>query len=484
MNIKKFIPFLSFALCLVLFLEFFGLSTIASAADTSSAPIKVGIASKYNGWVYVNQQNYNYKLCRISKSNNTLSSYDNVKRYKAIIGDYIYYSDRNNYNLTRFNINTNKSEIFTDLTISNYFIGSNDSYLFFIEYTGGTSNLLSVDIADSKKYIVAKNAEYVTTSNGFVYYYINESPDFTKASLYRCKPNGTETTLVSNSSRYNIASTKGDLIYNIKYTDSTSLYETTLDGKQEKKLFTYTTNSPYNFQRLDSWLYYNRNDTATGLECLFKINLDHPDQEYHVLENVSMYSIYKDGIYYENKTDMNKLYKAKLDGTSTKKISDKNVSGSFTITENDIFFTTYESNSGLIKIDKTGVKKKLVDGLISNVYLYGNYVYYLNNTKYLCKTKLNDGVTTVIVKDSINLFRIDGSCIYFNTRNDNDKMKSIKIDGSASSQIMNRTFPSTYNYYSSDFDFDIIDGFIYYYKLNDDFTEKTLVRSGINDEDI
>ncbi|MHB8062517.1 MAG: DUF5050 domain-containing protein [Ruminiclostridium sp.] len=483
MNIRKFIPFLSFALCLVLFLEFYGFSTQVSAAEGVSAPVKMGIASKYNGWVYVNQQNYNYKLSRISKSNNTLYSYDNVKRYKAIIGDYIYYSENNNYNLSKLNINTNKSQNFSDLNSTNFLVGSNASYLFFSEYTNGLNNLISINIADSKKYTLAERAEFITTSDGFVYYYIYDDNDYIKGKLYRSKPNGTETNLVSDS-RYNIVSTQGNKIYYTKFTDVSYLYENTLDGKHEKKLFSYTLNSPYAFQRSDSWLYYNRYDTATGLECLFRLNLDQPTQEYLVLKNISLYSVYKDDIYYQNKTDGNKLYKIKSDGTSIQKVSDSIVASNFTITENDIFFVTYESNSGLIAIDSTGAKKKVIDGIISNVNLYDNYVYYLNDMSYLCKTKLDDGVTTVLVKDPINVFRIDGEYIYFNSKFNTDKMKRIKIDGSTSIQTMNSTFPATFSYTYANSDFEIIDGFIYYYKLNEDFTQRTMVRSELSDEDI
>jgi hypothetical protein len=169
------------------------------------------------------------------------------------------------------------------------------------------------------------------------------------------------------------------------------------------------------------------------------------------------------------------LYKAKTDGSSTEKVAVNLSGGKYTVTDNYILYKVFVQNCGLLKMNNSGSRKKLINGNISNIYLYKNYAYYLNESKKITRTNLETGVTSVLVQSDARQFRIDGDLLYFCLAYDYT-IKSIKINGTGGIQTLNGKFPlldmAPMN------SFDIIDGYIYYHKTG--YLQRSLVRTKIS----
>ena len=457
-------PFVSLILSLSLFLGMFGLSSPVSASQADNSPVKVGIAAKYDNWVYVNQQNHNYKLGRISKSDDALHTFNDIPEYRAIVGDNVYYADPNNpYHLLKQNIYTGKSELVLN---DGYVYGNDDSYLYFSNDIGVTA-LSSFSTKENEISKIADYVEYFCAADGFVYYY-GMDKDYVNTELYRSKPDGTGTKLMGDTRFPYNSPIKGDYIYYVKNFDKSYLCRSTLDGKQETKL------SPcdgLNLAISGPWLFFTRFNAKTYELDLYRIDPDHPEKEYFVINGVMNFSAGNNEIYYLASSD-GKLCSVNTDGTSNKKIADKISGSSFTVSGDSVFFKIREEDYGLLKIDAAGNKQKIVEGKLSNVYLYNNDAYYLDKGGRLSKTSLAGGTAVVLVQSPVSAFRIDGDLIYFIYRY-NDTIRTLKLDGSGEPRAIYGNF-SDYGYYDSNYDFDIIDGYIYYYNL--DARGKTLVR--------
>jgi hypothetical protein len=253
-------------------------------------------------------------------------------------------------------------------------------------------------------------------------------------------------------------SVKGDWIYFVDSKDDRgNIYKIKTDGTEKIKL-SNEQQGAFDLRLHGNYLYYK--DSYEGYR-LCRILLDGGSKE-NISNEVLSFYIQGDWIYYVSPSHLGTLYKMKLDGRDSKKVTDINGPVAY-INENYIYYTAIDTkflNNGnpglteqyylynegpLYRVRKDGTDRELViDDRIFNIYVRKSYIYYqpfsesisvIENRK-AYRTDLNGGNKTELPLEG-NFLGMVGKWIYYSapegyelyrTTLDFKKMQKIETD--------------------------------------------------------
>jgi hypothetical protein len=153
---------------------------------------------------------------------------------------------------------------------------------------------------------------------------------------------------------------------------------------------------------------------------------------------IMRHEIYTAGnwIYYINRSDGNKLYKIKTDGTLKIKLADEKCSETFISGD----WVYYYNETAIYKIRTDGTHKtKIINNNGTFINIEDDWIYYANEKDNLKIYKVKtDGTNSTKVNDdtSINI-KVKDSWIYYSNDSDNGCLYKIKTDGSSKTKLNN-----------------------------------------------
>lgn len=201
------------------------------------------------------------------------------------------------------------------------------------------------------------------------------------------------------------------------------------------------------------WEY--RGKKINGQYQLYKIKLDGTQSIKLSNDNPGFINVSGDWIYYVNINEMGKLYKVKTDGTNRTKLLDTNVN-SVRVVGDWIYYT--KPNGGIselykIKTDGTSNTKFIfsdssISGVDDFITVFGDWIYtncYVKDpatstySSYIYKIKV-DGSQAVKLSDTYSYrMNIFGDWLYYQDPHDNYNIYKMKLEGSEVTQLTNYT---------------------------------------------
>lgn len=268
--------------------------------------------------------------------------------------------------------------------------------------------------------------------------YFTNSKDGNK--IYKVKPNNTGLSKVTNTKGYKI-SIVGDWIYFIQGFDNPGIYKVKKDGSNTTKI---CGDSPMSINVVGSWIYY-----STGSGEIYKIKVDGTGKAQISNNNFVMvddvdFVVVGDWIYanlYSKSDGATVLCRMKTDGSSAVKLANHG-SHHFVINNGWVYYLSNNlSELNKIKLDgssKTTVFKPNGFGIYS-INISGNYIYFSADNQ--TATEEHRGIYRINMDGSgikkltstmSKHFSISSNWIYFNTGNEN---KKVRVDGTGESAI-------------------------------------------------
>lgn len=225
----------------------------------------------------------------------------------------------------------------------------------------------------------------LVTDGEYIYYEnLNDEKE------YRIKTDGTNRELLANIRGWNL-NALGDSIY---FSSEDGVYSVKKDGSRLKKLSSIS--QPYTL-----WLYQNKiYFFASSDGCIYAMNLDGSNFQ-KILNNCAHeFRISNGYIFFQRYDDkyMPYLFKANLDGTGVKKLSDYAfTTETFDLNKNNIFFTSSSKDhtDALYKMEFDGSNiKRLAELESTTIRVMGEWVYCYQPWGELYKVDI-DGKTKV-----------------------------------------------------------------------------------------
>lgn len=244
-------------------------------------------------------------------------------------------------------------------------------------------------------------------SDGNWIYYLAPNEESTKVGIYKIKNNGEEKTeLLMNDL---------DVVSINAYKDYVFFIGIGMEGPSEE-------------DTTDNKIYRMKTDGSD----LTVIN----DNEFHN----ECYEIYatQNGVFYIG-TDSN-IYKMDLDGSNKRLVSD-NGTGYIGITDKYIIYNVEDEELAdyvtyIMDIDGQNPRPILEDSRLYSVDISGDYVYYTDNDKQVCRTKIDSGVSETILEATAYNLNLNNNYLYFLNYTDAENedysvcLYRIKADGS------------------------------------------------------
>lgn len=229
-----------------------------------------------------------------------------------------------------------------------------------------------------------RNYGYAARQGGWIYY-VSPNEGSTQSGIFKVKPNGSgkKELYMGNEDILSINAV-GNYIYFIAV--SSEVYN---EGDE-----------------LDNKIYRMKTD-GTDLQVI-------NDNEF----NDNCYEIYviKNNIYYIG-TDAN-IYKMKLDGSDKEMVSE-NGTGYLGINEKYIIYNAQASEGDtdyvtyIMNLDGSNPRPILEGKRLYSINLDGNYVYYTNEDKSICKTKIDSNEEIILSNDTAYNLNLEGKYLYF-----------------------------------------------------------------------
>ena len=227
-----------------------------------------------------------------------------------------------------------------------------------------------------------------------------------RGHLYKIRTDGTGKQRIGSDNGCHSVSVADDWIYYMTYIDHTHvLYRIRTDGTGRQKLVDGDLRTPI---VAGGWIYYEGNPSG-----LYKIRTDGTDGQLISNERFSSINVVGDWVYYKH--------------------SEHN---------------SYEMTIHKIRTDGTGNQKFSDEGLFTDIYVFGEWIYYANNNGIIYRTR-TDGTGRQIVFDGSNFLNeygrkadyigamicVAGEWIYFSSANE---LHRVRADGTGVQTIMNR----------------------------------------------
>ncbi|MCP1311454.1 DUF5050 domain-containing protein [Paenibacillus tyrfis] len=210
------------------------------------------------------------------------------------------------------------------------------------------------------------------------------------------------------------------------YSDRTALY------KQVDSHITKLSDDSANYINAEKgWLYYSN---KTDKEKIYRIKLDGSKREKISDDSVNYVVVKNEWIYFMNKSDSFRLYKMKMDGSSKTKMTDEQ---SFYINVVDDWLYYGGENDNIFKIRLDGSNKtKINDDRSHFINIVDGWAFYLNwADKGIYKIKIDGTSREKIVRGNVISFNVMNNWIYYSA-SDNG-IHRVKVDGTEEKQITN-----------------------------------------------
>lgn len=231
----------------------------------------------------------------------------------------------------------------------------------------------------------------------------------------------------------------GGKVYFANAYDNNALYSMNSDGTDLKKL-TKVSVSQINVAGDHVYFYqtgaYSGSDLGSIINGygIYRCTLD-GDNLTCILKNVAgNMLLVNDDIYFQmyNKETGYTFAKISINGGDPIVVEDFIVNPS-SANDGMIYYNGTVKNHCLYKLDtSTDISTLLYDGNLWNPVFQDNYVYYmdLNHDYQLCRLNLLNGEKTILSKESVDLFVVGKSYVFFQTRaSDDAALKRVNLDG-------------------------------------------------------
>ena len=296
-------------------------------------------------------------------------------------------------------------------------------------------------------------------------YYINENND---NKLYKTKTDGSKSQKISDERATEISILHDKIYYISRYfgDDIEGIYSMNTDGSDKKRLIDDRSGWLNVTEDRIYYIYWDRNyrggrSKDTDDSKIYSIKLDGTDRQKHNDDQTTWLNVIGDDIYYQKYDNGDyKLYCMKADNSKKKILSKKDIS-SIIIFDNRIYYSGYGNydinNNGLFSMKLNGTNvKKITDDASGKFNISGDRIYYITSengysedenyyaTDYIIYSiKINGEDKRELYKetyftskavfecdDTPYYINIAGDRIYFNSKLDDYKFYSMKLDGS------------------------------------------------------
>lgn len=188
-------------------------------------------------------------------------------------------------------------------------------------------------------------------------------------------------------------------------------------------------------------------------------------------------------IYYKNSSDRESLYKIKLDGTSSAKITSETV-GQYYVIKNYVYYTNRTSVPKLYKVDINGKNKVLLkEAKIDNLVVDKGYLYFISRrfdpaiddeVVELIRLNLSDDYMGTITTDRVEEFIVYGNYLVYTDESDNTSIYRMSLDGKDRKKLNSTS--SGHLYVDKDW--------VYYYNFDDNLSRYKMNINGTGNQKI
>ena len=182
----------------------------------------------------------------------------------------------------------------------------------------------------------------------------------------------------------------------------------------------------------NDWIYYTSYDHK-----LYRIKPDGLDNMC-ILEDKCMYfNIYKDNVYYSNKSDNNSIYMFNIATNHKVKLND-NPSCFINIYKKQLFYANPFCNK-IYRMELDGSGKYIVCNIGAKyINLYNDYIFFSNVNDYNNLYKISiDGLNLQkLTNDHTEQINILNNWIYYKNNSDNGSLYKIQIDGTSRTKVL------------------------------------------------
>ena len=231
-----------------------------------------------------------------------------------------------------------------------------------------------------------RNYGYCAMDGDWIYYHA-DNDDFSMSRICKIKNNGVSKSIIYEDSDISI--------YSINALNGYIYFTGILSGEYSSA------------DEIDNKIYRMKND-GSDLEVINDNNFSNLYYSFYAID---------DKIYFVG-TD-NNIYKMNLDGTAIEKISD-NQSGFLGVTEKYILFDKYETENEnytqetyIMNLDGSNARAVLPGKNLTNVNIENDYIYYINEDKYMCRTKIDSNEEEIVQAKTTYLLNVFNNYAYF-----------------------------------------------------------------------
>lgn len=210
-------------------------------------------------------------------------------------------------------------------------------------------------------------------------------------------------------------------------------------------MFRLDNSTASNVQMLKGWIYFmdvSGADTNMSFP-IYRIRTDGTGKEHIGKEFVSTFYIDGDWIYYGCSSDMDTLYKMKIDGSCKTKVDDEMGVRRIAVSKDWVYYTakaymnsSVSTISYLYKVKTNGIKhSRLIEDKLGVFGILNDKLIYTNrsdNSKIYIVNTDGSGRTKICDDEAIEVAVVAGKVYYINTKN---KIYQMKVDGSSKREI-------------------------------------------------
>ncbi|MCL2773002.1 MAG: DUF5050 domain-containing protein [Oscillospiraceae bacterium] len=175
------------------------------------------------------------------------------------------------------------------------------------------------------------------------------------------------------------------------------------------------------------WIYYQNKSDGNKL---YKSRIDGSGKTKLNDDDCTCINAIGDWVYYGNNSDSARLYKISSDGSGRVKLNDDR-SWSITVIDNWVYYVNGNENSKLYKIRTDGSDKtKLNDDLSISINVVGDWVYYNSWSSKLYKIRTDGSNKTKLSDDNSFKINVINDWVYYVNASDHYKFYKMRTDGS------------------------------------------------------
>lgn len=253
-----------------------------------------------------------------------------------------------------------------------------------------------------------------------------------------------------------------------------SIVQLSKDGTDLATIYVNGNGNIYAINTHNNWIVFQLVEFKDGYENYYICRIKNDGTKFKKIreERINDLWMYESNIFYSQYTKWggSNLYSMDIDGKKRKLIFEMETGLEFEVVNNTIYICCYDRiheslyDCELYKMDLSGAKRiKVADikeAYSDTIFLWGNYVYYINDEQQLCKMKL-DSIKVEILASDVDKYCVYKGYIYYTTY-DEEPTKLYKINLSGKEKkLLNKSNIVKMNYFDV-----ILDDWIYFISDN------------------